>query len=418
MAWTWTASSWRSASSANKFWRSSEFNRIETAVGKYKATETANQRLANLQAILDAISDWRVGKQESKGGKGYNSPKTSGTTGDSIAAKDDAQSLSVRSAVTDRLVQDVVAEIDAILDLERSAWGGDTFTNPATYINGSDFRFLVSAQTETAVVLEFRERTFRDPSQIANAMISATVITQDSVHLWGPLGFILSAPHQCIGAAAKGDIATRNAVGQGHAIEKYREMLRLYLGGGGVQGTGLPAPTALRRETGHNEVAVLGRSYGYTTTVNGFYLIVDQVSPTTAGIQPVTAGHVVANATLRNPPTVIPIIERLPGVSPARMQVLKDMVAALRLPIVQIPVSPAVEINGKYFPGLYGGEVYRCPLPANAVEHGSEAHKRMVADKSYGMTFFEGHGPNCPVCTPTLRSAGRFKVGSEGAIPV
>ena len=412
MPWTWTASTWRTASKEGKFWRSSSFNAIETAVGRYVPSGDGKRRLTQLKAILDAISAWRVGKQEKKGGAAFVSPKTARTSGDAIAAREDqlaadnvigsGETLSVRSAVTDGLVRDVVNEIDGVLDLERSEWGGDTFVDPGWHENGADFRYLVSAQSESRDIVEHRERTIKNPSLIADALISATVITQDSVHLWGPSGFILEAPHKCIGVAFAGDIATRNAVAEAHELEKYREMLRLYLGEGGAGGFGLPAPTALRRATGHNEVAVLGRSYGHTTSVVGVYVIVDEIAGTTAAIKPVTVGQVVANAIKKGTTIVEPVVKLLPGVTERRMEQLLRLERDRGLAIVQIPVGPAVEINGKYWANLYEGDSFRCPLPATAIEHDSNEHRALIAKKDqYNITYFLGHD-KCLICNPKV----------------
>lgn len=404
MAWTWTASSWRSASKEGKFWRSSEFNRIETAVGRYNPRGDENVRLAGLKAILDAISAWRVYKQEKKGGDAFVSPRGSASDATTkIAAAENklvgpGQTLSVRSDVADRLVRDVVTEVDEVLDQLRSAWGGRTFSD-LTRHDQDDFRYLVSAQSESRELVEHRERTIANPALIADAVISATVITESSVRLWGPSGFVLQAPHSCIGAAAARDVGTRNAVALGHELEKYREMLRLFIGGTGSPGTGLPAPTALRRETGHNEVAVLGRNYGQTTSVTGVFIIVDEVADTVAGIQPVTVGRVVANVIRKGTTVQQPVVEFLPGVTAHRMAQYRELHQNNGLHVLQIKATAAVEINGAYWGNLYDGDVFRCPLPATALEHGSRGHLDVMRNRAqYNINYFKDHDRDCRIC--------------------
>jgi hypothetical protein len=411
MAWNWTAQSWRTFSEQGKFWRTSSFNRIETAVGRYnKHAADPNERLRQLKAILDAISEWRVAKQEKKGKEQhFASPRTARDTGDKIAAKEiklaevgviagDA-TLSVRSAATDRLVADVASEIDAALALARAAWGNDFFTDPAEH-DGADFRYLVSAQSESRQIVAHRELTIQNPALIADALISATVITDASVHMWGPSGFILAVPTSCIGAAAAGDVAARNAVAEGHVLEKYREILRLYLGGGGIAGIGLPPPTAMRRPSGHNEVVVLGRSYGQVTSVAGIYVIVDEVADDVAGIRPARVGRVLANLIRRGTTTVTKVVEKLPAVTDRRMGQFLALNRDRGLPIVQIPVSAAVEVNNAYWANVYEGERFDFPVPATAVEHGSREHLALVAQRDQYLppTFF--NHANCPVCQP------------------
>ena len=140
MPWTTTAGSWRTVSKQGKFWRSSEFNKIETAIGKYKTTDPNDARLKQLKAILDAISHWRIHKQEQKAkkaGVAFVSPKDARDEGAKIAQAEnripaavrggDNETLSVRSQATDSLVADVVAEIDVVMTADRTAWGGHNF---------------------------------------------------------------------------------------------------------------------------------------------------------------------------------------------------------------------------------------------------------------------------------------------------
>lgn len=407
MAFTWTASSWHKASKEGHFWRSSAFNKIEKAIGKYKNRGTPDEQLLALKAILDAISEWRVEKQEAKGGPNFKSPLSNFSSGDKLAAKEKdlnfvepGKSLSIRSKVTDELLFDVVKEIDAVLDVKRSGWGNTYFTDPDWH-DETDFRYLVSAQSESKKVVEYRERTIKNPKLLEDAVISASVISNEEVHVWGPTGFILSAPKSCIGTAMKGDLGTRNAVASGHALEKYREILRLYFSGGVGNDSKLPAPTSLRRPMGHNEVAVLGRSYGQTTTVSGIYVIVDKVSPDGSDITPVMAGGVCCKFIEKGTTNIKTVIRELPGVTDYRMEQWRHLETSLGIPIVQISATNAVEINGKYFPNIYDYEVVLCPLPKNVVVHGSPEHLNLKKEWSkYSVTFFSGHD-KCDICSPT-----------------
>jgi hypothetical protein len=411
MAWSWTAGSWRTYSEEGKFWRSSEFNRIETAVGQYSAVAPTLVRLTALKRILDAVSAWRVWKQDKKGkSAGFVSPRTARDKGDKIAAKEeqlrdqgvlgDAQALSVRSKATDKLVMDVVVEVNAVLNLERTAWGGHAFTDPSKH-DPSDFRYLVSAQSESKQLVPHREMTISDPKLIREAVISATVITSDRVNVWGPSGFILSAPESCVGAAFAGDLGANNAVAEGHALEKYREILRIYLrdrsdvnNPGAV--VGLPAPAAVKRPIGHNEVVVLGRSYGELTSVAGIFILVEKLSDQVRSIKPADACRVITKLT--QPGKVIDVVERLPGVTDHRMKQYRELNTNLGLPIVQIQAGAHTEVNGLYFRNLYDADMgIRFPFKASdMVEHGSPEHK--AADKkATGRTLVESNH-TCSIC--------------------
>jgi hypothetical protein len=410
MAWNRTASNWRSASKNGKFWRSSEFNAIETAIGKYKTTDPDDQRLSRLKAILDAISVWRVTKQEAKAktaGVAFVSPRTQRDTGDKIAASEDklrdvgvltdkGESLSVRSAATEQLVREVVDEIDEVMNLARSQWGGHPFTNPADHLQ-DNFRYLVSAQSESKEIVPHREQAITNPGLIADALISASVITDDSVHIWGPSGFILDAPAKCVGVAKNDDFKTRNAVAEGHLLEKYREILRLY-----ESGVRLPAPTNLRVETNkHNEVAVLGRSFGNTTKVVGVFVLVDQVATTVATIRPASIYRLAGNLMHKTTNATTYIIEsEEPSVTDRRMGQFRTLNRDLNLPIVQILMSAAVEIGATYWGNMYDGD-FMFPRPALAFEHGSREHLQAVASKNYRPLILKsGHSDKCPVCFP------------------
>jgi len=391
MSWNWTAATWRAASKEGKSWRSSEFNRIETAVGRYSQIGSTVVRLTALKAILDAISAWRVWKQDKKGKSvKFASPRDQRDKGAKIAAKednlrgagvmDDGEDLSVRSKVTDGLVKDVVAEINLCLNLERTAWGGETFTDPRKH-DGSKFRYLVTAQSESKVPVAHREQTIKNPSLIREAVISATVITHERVNLWGPSGFILGVPESCVGAAFAGDLGAFNAVAEGHDLEKYREILRVYLRDRGdptnPQVVGIPAPASLKKQFGHNEVVVLGRSYGEVTSVAGIFVLVEEVAATVAEIVPASACRVISKLTAGGKTT--DVVERLPGVTAGRMAQYRKLCTDQGIPIVQIKASDATQVNGSYFGNLYDAEVgipFRYK-PGSMVEHGSAEHKRL-----------------------------------------
>lgn len=410
MAWTWTKSTWRAHSKADKFWRSSEFNKIETAIGRYNSGASNLARLAALKAILDAISAWRVWKQEKKNKANFQSPLSAPNQGEKIAAKEhkmrqvglvgEDEKLSVRSEATDGLVRDVVDEINAILANERNAWGGNTFTDPHNHL-ATNFRYIVSAQTETEAIVEHRELTIKNPELIKRALISATVITHETINLWGPSGFILTVPQNCIGPAYAGDLGAANAVAMGHRLEKYREMLRLYLGQMQTSGTSLPAPDNVLRKGpfgGHNEVVVLGRNYGEKTSVSGIFVIVDQISDSVANIVPVQCYRVISRFTKGVEMKLV--VEGLPGVTDRRMQQFQELHTNLGLPIVQIESTNA-KINASYFSGLYKAtDNLHCPFDRNRmVIHGSRAHSDLEAAQGWTKGLVET-GHTCPICTP------------------
>jgi len=410
MAWNWTASSWRTASEEGKFWRSSEFNKIESAVGRYNRNAATLARLTALKAILDAISAWRVWKQDKKGKTaGFVSPRTQRDKGDKIAAKEeqlreqkvigDTEDLSARTKVTDGLVKDVVDEINVVLNLERTAWGGATFTDPKNH-DASNFRYLISAQSESKQIVAHREMTINDPSLIKEAVISATVISHDQVNLWGPSGFILAVPQSCVGAAYAGDLAAFNAVAEGHDLEKYRETLRVYLRDKGDASNpgvvGMPAPAALKRPAMHNEVVVLGRSYGEVTSVAGIYVLVDEVVDKVKNIKPASACKIISK--LFQGTKVTDVVELLPGVTDRRMKQFLGLNTNLGLPIVQIKTSAVTKVNGTYFSNVYDADGgIRFPFDAaSMVEHGSPEHKAL--DKKATNRTLSETKHRCPIC--------------------
>ncbi|HEX3658372.1 MAG TPA: hypothetical protein VHV55_21460 [Pirellulales bacterium] len=416
MSWDWTKASWREASKENKFWRSSEFNKIETAIGNYDKNSTSNlAKLKALKAILDAISAWRIFKQEAKAKtakKDFKSPLSDNSKNIKIAAKDtDLKTagvvaadgdVSVRAKITDKLVQDVVAEIDAVLRVERAKWGNTTFTDPAAH-NPNKFCYLVSGQTETAEIVEYREATVKNPALIENAVISASVITQDNCNLWSPSGFILSAPEECIGAGFKGDMAVRNAASRGHELEKYRELLRLYLGEPGSEGRGLPEASSVVRPVGHNEVMVLGRTFGKITTVAAIYVLSDDTAKTDMEATPAALGDKIAS--FQRGSTITDVIGTRPLVTERRMKQYQDLYTNLRLPILPIPATAAKSL-GQKMSDLYtdmgddGRSLF--PIPKNAVAHGSEAHKALEAEvvKKTATRIVRDKTHRCPICTP------------------
>lgn len=416
MSWNWTKASWRTASEQNKSWRSSEFNKIEKAIGKYDKNSTSNlAKLQALKAILDAISAWRVYKQESKAKStksAFVSPLSDSAKNIKIAAKDtDLQAagvmgsgsdVSVRAKITDQLVQDVVAEIDSVLALERAKWGTTTFTDPARH-NPNKFCYLISCQTETEKIVDYREGTIKNPALIANAIISASVITHENCNLWSPSGFILSAPEECIGSGHKGDMGVRNAASRGHDLEKYRELLRVYLGEAGGAGMGLPESSSVLRPIGHNEVLVLGRSFGKITTVAAVFVMSDETDKVNMNATPAKMGDKVAS--FQKGSTMIDVVEMKPIVTDRRMRQYQDLYTNLRLPIVPIPASAAKSL-GQDMSDLYtdmkDGARALFPLPKSAVAHGSQAHKDLEKEATKGTAkkHVRNDKHKCPICTP------------------
>ncbi|HEY5311204.1 MAG TPA: hypothetical protein VIK18_01750 [Pirellulales bacterium] len=417
MSWNWTKASWRTASEQNKSWRSSEFNKIEKAIGKYDKHSTSNlAKLQALKAILDAISAWRVYKQEEKAKSaksGFKSPLSDQAKNIKIAATDTdlrtanvmgaTSDVSVRAKITDQLVQDVVAEIDSVLAVERAKWGNTTFTDPAKH-NPNKFCYLISAQTETEEIVAHREGTIKNPDLIANAIISASVITHDNCNLWSPSGFILSAPEACIGSGHKGDMGVRNAASRGHDLEKYRELLRVYLGESGVAGMGLPDASSVLRPIGHNEVLVLGRSFGRITSVAAIFVMSDETGKVNMQAKPANMGDKVSS--FQKGSTMIEVVELKPIVTDRRMKQYQDLYTNMGLPILPIPASAAKSL-GQDMSDLYtdmkDGARALFPLPKSAVLHGSQAHKDLEKEavKGTAKKFVRNEKHKCPICTPT-----------------
>jgi hypothetical protein len=408
MAWKWTASEWRKASKHGKWWRSSEFNAIETAIGSYSPAAATRVRLEKLQAILVAIAKWWSWKQEDKHGhkdKPIDAPPP-GAPARKYAASEETlkgtlngNDFSARVESVRGLVKDVAAEIDDVLALDRAAWGTDVFTDPSKPVE--DFVYLVSAQTETPISgePEYRLNTIKKPELISNAVISASVIRKGNVKLWGPAGFILSAPKTCIAAAANQDLAAANAVGMKHEVEKYIELLRLYLRSDKlVDGATLPAPgklvpTAMR----HTEVVVLGKNYDKVTTVTGVYVLVDANAPDKPGSCYRKISQFTVDGALKY------VVEPLPLVTEARMKLYTELKT---LPIVPIPIDhTTTELNVKYFDNVYGEGIMFPFKPTQMIKHGSDEHKALELrakndSKITRLISYTKHGV-CAVCGTT-----------------
>ena len=390
MAWTWTSSSWKKASELGKSIRSSEFTKIGAAVGKYNSSESDPKvKLQRLKEILDAIAEWRIWKQKDKfkdvDQRDGSNPRKYASADASLRERGklgNNATFSVRDHAVDRLIRDVVAEIDDVLATDRAAWGRKTFSDPSDH-KDDNFMYLVSSQTETPLSgeSEWRTKTIQNPDLIKNAVISASAIRNDNIHLWGPAGFVLSVPKRCLGAAYTEDITTDNIVATKHDVEKYREMLRLYLGtkGSGTQNIGLASPAAVLPHSfnHHSEVAVLGRTYDKETEVTGIYLLVDQHSEDVAGITPASCYRSLSQFMSKNPPKVTYVVETLPSVTDERMAMYRALNRDRGLPFVQVVVTNNTRVNGKYVDAVYKGTI-RFPFDAtNMVLHGSEQHRKL-----------------------------------------
>lgn len=407
MAWTWTSATFNSAAGVGKYFgtkTSVEFDAIGPAINQYVPTSTNMTRLIALKNILDQVKAWWVWKQEDKHGFDSQEFKIGGVKTKIAATATDAtkwwQSFSKREGAVNRLVKDVVKEIDDILDVERSRWGNDVMTDPNQHDqHADDYCYLITSQTETLVPIEYREKTAKNPDLIKGAVISASVIKHDSVHVWAPSGFILKAPKKCIGVAHKDDIATANAVAFGHIMERYIEMLRLYLGQAGNGGQGLPRPSDIMPDPGkHNEVMVLGKSYGKETKVTGIFVVVDQESDTVAGITPASCYQILGNFTANG--RTRQLVVRAPMITPGRMEIYRNLHAQRGLPIVQIPLGANVEVPASTLNGLYASGA-RYPFDnAAMVLHGSDTHRQLEQDvkvrKATKVTLDETH--RCQIC--------------------
>ena len=391
--WNWTASSWHKRSSAGTWFRSAKFNAIEKAIARYSpAVDDAAVRLTALKKILDAISEWRIWKEQDKFGKPLGSTMASKV---STLRKDgqvgSGEQFSVREDVVDELIRDIAREIDDVLAAERAAWGFGMLSDPRRH-NRDKFLYLVTAQTETREIVDFREWTVENPTLIEGATISASLISQDNVKLWGPSGFILKAPKRCIGAAFSQDLAVKNQAGLMHTVEKYRELLRVYLGQALNQGqkvVGLRSPLDILPTSinHHSEVMVLGRNYDKATSVSGIFVIVDRIKMSVGGIEPVRCFRVTqrwkkVNA---NPPQWRFLGERMPSTTDRRMAQYRSLHESRGVPIIQIPMSDKVHIGPKYFGGLYEGMVQFPYNPATMFEKNSAAHKVLEVELKKGM---------------------------------
>jgi hypothetical protein len=410
MAWTWTASSFKTAANVGEYFgkkTSTQFDAIPVAISRYASNGTNLVRLGQLKDILDAVQAWWVWKQEDKHDHTSTTLKIGGANTKIAAKSEDAKgrwrtSFSKREDAIDKLVKSIVQEVDDILAVERTRWGNGVFTDPNDHDqHPNDYRYLITSQTETAVTLEYREKTAKNPDLIKSAVISASVIAHDSVHVWAPSGFILKAPKKCIGVAFKDDIATANAVAFGHAMERYREMLRLYLGQVASAGSGLPRPNDIMPDPGkHNEVMVLGKSYGKETKVTGIFVMVDDESDTVAGITPANCYRILANFTPRGGTAPKQLVEAAPMVTAGRMQIYRDLHVQRGLPIVQIPLGDHVEVPASTLNGLYTSGA-RYPFVANGmVLHGSNTHRQLEEDttgnKATKVVLDDTH--RCPIC--------------------
>ena len=415
MAWTRTASQWRSATKKGKGWRSSEFNAIETAIGKYKPSDVPKIRLQRLKAILDAIAHWWAWKQEKKFGvketvadklspglkpRSFASSEESLVEKGIIKAPDD---FSVRAEMVRGLVRDVAREIDDVLALDRSSWGTSVFTDPKQH-KSDTFMYLVSAQTETPLSgeKEYRIQSIKNPELVRNAVISASVITQDSISLWGPAGFILKAPQRCISAGHGEDLAICNAVGMKHIVEKYIEMLRVYLTEKMDKSlVGLPAPKDVlpKKLSHHSEVMVLGRNYDMVTEVNGVFLLVDDVAKDTT--TPASCYRQISQFITLNPPSVKYVVEELPSVTQARMSLYRRVSEDKNLPIVQIKVNDKTALGTTYFNDVHAGTIMFPFNPRQMVKHGSQGHLDLEKAAREGKVNKSGkyaEHKNCRIC--------------------
>lgn len=393
MPWTWTERSWKAASEAGKSWRSSRFKDIGRAIGAYNPhlTDTA-QRLRGLAAILDAVSAWRVWKEGEKLGQadpgGY--ARDEGELRRSGQLQNDT-SLSIRSKATDDLVKDVAAEIDDVLAAERALWGNKSLSDPALHKPGSKYAYLVTAQSESRPTPAYRQATVDNPDLIAGAVISASLITHESAHLWGPSGFILKAPKRCIAAAFHEDLGVANLVGTKHVLEKYRELLRIYLGdrSGAKVGVRAPLDVLPRSSVQHSEVMVLGSNYDKVTRVSGIFVVVDEVGDKDSPIEPakcfVSKIRYVKSG-LKPETLFVGSVE--PSTTPGRMDTYRQLARTRDLPIVQIPMSAGVNIPASSLSSLYGNVLFPYD-PGRMFERDSPRHRELEADGGKTWQKFE-----------------------------
>ena len=384
MPWTWTERSWKTASEAGKSWRSSRFKVIGRAIGAYNPhlADTA-QRLRALAAILDAVSAWRVWMEGEK--LGQADPGGYARNEDELRRSGQLQddtSLSIRSKATDDLVRDVAAEIDDVLAAERALWGNKSLSDPASHKPGSKYAYLVTAQSESRPTPAYRQATVDNPDLIAGAVISASLITHKSAHLWGPSGFILKAPKRCIAAAYHEDLGVANLVGTKHLLEKYRELLRIYLRDGGGRAVGVRAPLEVlpRSSVQHSEVMVLGSNYDKVTRVSGIFVVVDEVARRVSRIEPAKCfvSEIRYVKTGSKPETlVVGSVE--PSTTPERMDTYHKLRRTRDLPIVQIPMSAGVNIPASSFSSLYGSVLFPYD-PSRMFEKDSRRHRELEAD--------------------------------------
>lgn len=327
---------WKEASKLARTRRSPALKVIDDAVAAWAAVTTDDQKMPALIGILDAIVAWRASK---------GADATTNLGGRADTAK--------RSDFVDSLLDEVIAEVEAIIDRDRAAWEADgaAMSDPTNH-DPADYTYLINAvvdyEADGNPVPWYIDALLKDPSTIKNTLVSSSLITDTRNPTWATSGFVLRAPKENIYAAKSSDQGLANTAAMWSRAAMYKELTRVYQANGLATPAAISAgmtPNYLGKVHQQNEVAVMGTHpvTGAQTTVTAIFVVT--APGTTDPRQPIPLYQEVSRTTVggKLQRTVVP----KPGVSAARMAVYEQIVADTGIPMVAIPLGADTDFRAQ-----------------------------------------------------------------------
>lgn len=315
----YSANDWKTASTVKialgpaTYARSAALRAVDTAVAVFDAKrgKSIDEQLGAVVGVLKAIIAWKATKAD---------PSTT------------KRAVSMR-ALEQSYFDHGFSLLDQKSSQERATWDPGLFTDPKQH-DPSSFTYLINAVAEyPSGAPAYITKTLDDPTQVANALLSMSVISESKQGFFSPSGFILKVPKENVFSSSPGDAGVQNKEAFAGGANQFVEIARVYAA------NGIKPPSAvLQLQTGqYNEINAIGRSptTGAAAEVIGIFVLVDPGKE--SSLEPLTLYERAGDPVKKGAGYLTPVCPK-PSVTPARMDHYRKKAKELGITIVPIAV--------------------------------------------------------------------------------
>ena len=314
--------------------RTAKMTAIGTALEVYEGAGTVTEKVSALGGVLGAIAGWQLLKDEKAG----QDVSTGINDLDKAVPKVGAHDQSMRSDFVNALLIEVRDELVGLLAAKQAAWDPGNLSD-VSHHDPTNFTYLINGIQEYTETPAHIQSVLNDPSNIENALISASLVSNTKTPMWCGSGYVLKAPKGNIASSKGSDQGARSAVSLFHEVEMYKEVARLFaLNGMPTPAEVLAATTQTQYQSKHNEIVIQGTGAdGAKTEVVAIF--VATAPGTSDPTHPIEIGEKVQEVKIKVDGVYKGVVNRKPATSAERYAEYVKIAAAKGIPIVAIPMA-------------------------------------------------------------------------------